>query len=283
MEMFNFSDAQTVLLDRSLRFIHANEADLGRIGDQTLVIQTNHFSEECGRLANYFADLGLEHDHARLVFNPARDEKHRILINADRVRGNSWLHALVNELIHLANLDRFNSDHGNVYRLTADSAIQNYYYEFLLWTRFQAMKIATRVHALAEWHERNGSAVPQNGCYQFSGLNFRGDDLRSDLDVLQQSENITVWREKLWDVLEEMSLYLGGLAFYQRSADPRELDDAFPAAAIEQQLGLDNCLALYALLRRSIDYENWLVQKKELRKVVVAMQEHGRHLYESGN
>ena len=144
------------------------------------------------------------------------------------------------------------------------------------------MKIATRVHALAAWHERNGEAAPQNGCYQFSGLNFRGEDLRSDLEVLQQSENITVWREKLWDVLEEIILYLGGLAFYQRSADPSELDDTFPAAAIEQLLGLDNCLTLYALLRRSIDYENWLVQKKEIRKVVVAMQEHGRHLYESG-
>ena len=276
MKTINIAESETESLKKSLAFLRPHEADLGQIRTNTTIEKSMSFEEECERLSQYYAPLGIEHRSARLVFHPAGAGKHRILINAQVVTGSSWMFLVITELIHLANLIQYNADHGNVYRFTAETAIDQYYYEFLLWTKFQAMKIATRCHACSAWHELNGNAPPDNGCYQFTEVTFRSEAVRAGLRALQQSEGMASWREELWNVLEELALYFGRMALYQTSSLPQDLDDTFPGGSLSQLVGLDNCVQLYAALGRAVDYESWLVQKKEIRQAIVAMQEHGK-------
>ena len=279
MEMFNFSAGETSRINRALGFIGKQEVDLDRLASRTLIVKTENFADECEQVAPYFAGLGLENNNARLVFNTSKDGAHKILLNKANISGLSYIHTLVNELVHLGNLSRFNADHGNVYRLEPEQAIADHYYEFLLWTKFQAMKIATRAHALVSWHEVNGEALPDGGHYQFAQVVFPGEGINAALQGLQGAETIATWREGFWDLLEELAFYFGRLAFYQQEPRPGDLDEYFPAAAIEETVGLYNCLALYAALQAARDYPGWLAEKHNLRKAIVGMQEKGKQRY----
>lgn len=276
MEMFNFSTGETNRIKLALGFIGKTEVDLERLAGRTLIVKTENFADECEQLSAYYAHLGLENGNARLAFNPSASGNHKILVNKDAVAGLSYIHTLVTELVHLGNLSQYGADHGNVYRFEAEQAIADYYYEFLLWSKFQAMKIATRAHALVSWHEVNGEAPPADGRYQFAQAAFAVDDLNAGLQRLLQSETIAAWREEFWGVLEELAFYFGSLAFYQQTARPEDLDEHFPAEAIEQTIGLDSCLALYAALQAARDYPRWLAEKHNIRKIIVAMEEQGK-------
>jgi len=283
MELFNFSAGETRQIHRALEFVAHREVDFDHLSARTLIVKTENFEDECQQVARYYPPLGLESCGARLVFNTTRDGNHKILVNKEGIEGLSYIHTLVTELVHLGNLSRYNVDHGNVYRLEPEQAIADHYYEFLLWSRFQAMRIATRAHALVTWHEVNGEAPPADGRYQFAQIAFPGEGVRAALAGMAQAGTLAAWREDLWNLLEELSLYFGRLAFYQQEAQPSDLDDRFPAALIEATVGLDNCLAFYAGLLRARDYPSWLAEKQALRRAVVAMQEQGKQRYPSGN
>lgn len=280
MEMFNFSADETQRINQALGFIGSREVDLEQLAARTLIVKTENFADECEQLAPYFAGLGLESGNARLVFNPAKDASHKILVNKAAISGLSYVHALVTELVHLGNLSRFSADHGNIYRLEPEQAIADHYYEFLLWTKFQAMRIATRAHALVSWHAINCEDPPEGGRYQFAQTAFPGEGVKATLQGLAQAETIAVWREGLWDLLEELSFYFGRLAFYQQEARPGDLDEHFPAAMIEETVGLFNCLALYAALQAARDYPGWLAEKHNIRTAIVGMQEQGKQRYQ---
>ncbi|MGD9950873.1 MAG: hypothetical protein AB7U29_20765 [Desulfobulbus sp.] len=280
MEMFNFSSAETKRINRALGFISSKEVDLDPLLARTLIVKTENYEDECEQLAPYFALLGLEDGSARLVFNTEKEGTHKILLNKEAISGLSYLHSLITQLVHLGNLSHFNSEHGNIYRLKAEQAIADYYYEFLLWTRFQAMKIATRAHALASWHEVNGDEPPPAGRYQFSQVGFPVEPVGECLYQLVQAGDIGVWREGFWGLLEELATYFGRLAFYQQTANPTEIDTLFPADAIDETIGLESCLMLYAALQATRDYESWKEMRVNMRRAVVAMQDRGKERFD---
>ena len=282
MEMFNFSTAETKLFEKALTFVNRKEADVNAFLANTLIVKTENFFDECDQLAPYYGCLGLEDTNARLVFNPAKGGNHKILLNKTTIIGLSYIHTLVAELVHLANFVSYNAEFGNVYRFTQDQGIANYYYEFLLWTKFQAMKIGIRAHALVSWHEVNGENPPEKGCYQFAEVKFHSDRVAACLGQLQGAEGIVVWREGFWNLLEELVFYFGRLAFYQVTPWPKELDESFPAEAIAQMIGLENSLTFYAVLQHATDYSQWQEQKQNIRRAIVAMQEHGKGLFATG-
>lgn len=279
MELCNFSSEETQHLNRAIRFIGGREVDLQPLLARTLIVKTEHFIEDCKALTAYYPELGLEDGAARLVFNVGPDGQHKILVNKTAVIDLSYIHALATQLVHLGNLNSYNSEHGNVYRLSADQAIADFYYEFLLWTRFQAMKIATRAHALVSWHALNGEAPPADGRYRFAQVAFAVEPVLACLSALEEAAKIDIWRDGFWALLLELTTYLGCLGFYQQSAQPTEVDERFPVAAIDQQLGLENCLKFYAILQASGDYTNWKQMRGYLRQSVVAMQEHGHQRF----
>ncbi|WP_310601382.1 hypothetical protein [Desulfobulbus sp.] len=283
MEFCNFSEDEIRRINRALTFIGNKEVDLDRVSGRTTVIKTDDFENECRRLASYYPHLGLESAGARLVFDTDKDGGHKILLNRHGSDGLAGIHALATELVHLGNLSRYNADHGNVYRLNPEQAIADHYYEFLLWSHFLAMKIATRVHALAAWHEVNGAAPPVDGCYRFSQIAFPDQGLRAALIAAQQAEALSAWREGYWDLLEELARYFGRLAFYQQEPLPAELDERFPSELIREVVGLDNCLAFYGTLLRARDYPAWQAEKHTLRRFVLAMQEHGKDTFPTEN
>ena len=275
MELFNFSAGESKRINRALTFISQQEVDLGTFTERTLVVKTESFEDACDEIARTFPELGLESIGARLVFNTAKDGSHKILVNKDAISGLSYIHTLVGEVVHLGNLSRFTSDHGNIYRLEPEQAIAQYFYEFLLWTKFQAMKIASRAHALMAWHELNGEEPPPAGRYQFAQVAIPGEGVRAALMVAEQAENRAAWRDGLWGFLAELTLYFGRLAFYQQDPRPLDLDEHFPADRIESLIGMDNCLAFYGALLRARNYPDWLAEKQAIRQAVVAMQEQG--------
>ncbi len=282
MEMFNFSAAESGRFNQALTFIPKNEVDLSLLPASTLIVKTENFFDECEQLAPYYNMLGLENGNARLVFHPAKGGGHKILVNKEAITGLSYVHTLVNQLVHLSHLISYNAEYGNVYRFTQDQAIDHYYYEFLLWTKFQAMKISTRVHALVSWHAINGDDLPVGGCYQFTQVDLQGKVVAEALKPLEGAKTLAVWREGFWDLLEELVLYFGRMAFYQQSIRPQELDETFPAEALERMVGLDTCLVFAAILQQTKDYAAWRQQKTLIRKAVVTMQEHGKGLFEPG-
>jgi hypothetical protein len=275
MELFNFSAGESKRINRALTFISQQEVDLGTFTERTLVVKTESFEDACDEIARTFPELGLESIGARLVFNTAKDGSHKILVNKDAISGLSYIHTLVGEVVHLGNLSRFTSDHGNIYRLEPEQAIAQYFYEFLLWTKFQAMKIASRAHALMAWHELNGEEPPPAGRYQFAQVAIPGEGVRAALMVAEQAENRAAWRDGLWGFLAELTLYFGRLAFYQQDPRPLDLDEHFPADRIESLIGMDNCLAFYGALLRARNYPDWLAEKQAIRQAIVAMQEQG--------
>lgn len=275
MELFNFSAGESKRINRALTFISQQEVDLGGFTERTLVVKTENFEDACDEVARYFPELGLESIGARLVFNTAKEGSHKILVNKDAISGLSYIHTLVGEVVHLGNLSHFTSDHGNIYRLEPEQAIAQYFYEFLLWTKFQAMKIASRAHALIAWHELNGEEPPPDGRYQFAQVAFPGEGVRAALTVAEQAENRAAWRDGLWGFFAELTVYFGRLAFYQQEPRPLDLDELFPADRIESLIGMDNCLAFYAALLRAKNYPAWLAEKQAIRQAVVAMQEQG--------
>lgn len=279
MEFFNFSAAEIGRINRALTFINTREVDLDRLSGRTVVVKTGNFEDECRQLARYYPHLGLESAGARLVFNTAREGDHTILVNREGIAGLSYIHSLATELVHLGNLSRYNADHGNVYRLEPGQAIADHYYEFLLWSKFLAMKIATRVHALVAWHEVNGEEAPADGRYRFAQTSFPDEGIRAALAAAQRAATLAAWREGYWDLLEELALYFGRLAFYQQEPRPAELDGRFPADIVGEVVGLDNCLAFYGTLLRARDYPAWLAEKHTLRRFIVAMQERGKERY----
>lgn len=279
MELCNFSSEETQQINLALGFFSAREVDLPPLLARTLIVKTQHFADECTQLSGRYPELGLEDGAARLVFNTAQDGHHKILVNQQAITGLSFIHALATQLVHLGNLHQFNSEHGNIYRMSAEQAIADHYYEFLLWTRFQAMKIATRAHALVSWHAVNGDAPPAEGRYQFAHVSFAVAPLNDALEQLTAATEVVAWREAFWDFLEELMGYLGQLAFYQNTANPAELDAAFPADRIEQEIGLENCLLFYAALQTASDYPAWKEMRTNLRRSVVAMQEHGKQRF----
>ncbi len=275
MELFNFSAGESKRINRALTFFSQQEVDLGGFTERTLVVKTENFEDACDEVSRYFPELGLESIGARLVFNTAKEGSHKILVNKDAISGLSYIHTLVGEVVHLGNLSRFTSDHGNIYRLEPEQAIAQYFYEFLLWTKFQAMKIASRAHALMAWHELNGEEPPPDGRYQFAQVTFPGEGVRAALTLAEQAENRAAWRDGLWRLLAELTVYFGRLAFYQQDPRPLDLDEHFPADQIESLIGMDNCLAFYAALLRARNYPAWLAEKKAIRQTIVAMQEQG--------
>ncbi len=276
MEIFNFSSAETNRINRALGFISTKEVDLEPILARTLIVKTENYEDECEKLAPYYAQLGLEDGNARLVFDSSKEGAHKILINKAAISGLSYVHALVNQVVHLGNLSFYNREHGNIYRMEADQAIADYYYEFLLWSRFQAMKVATRAHALVSWHEVNGEEPPKDGRYQFSQVGFPVEPVGECLYQLVQAEDIAQWREIFWGLLEELSTYFGRLAFYQQDANPAELDEHFPAEPLDETVGLENCLMLYASLQVARDYASWKEMRPQMRQAIVAMQDQGK-------
>jgi hypothetical protein len=279
MELFNFSADESKRIHRAMTFIAKRELDFDPLSVRTLVVNTDNFEDACQEVARYYPALGLESGNARLVFNSARDGFHKILVNKAAIEGLSYIYTLVTEFVHLGNLSRYNADHGNIYRLEAEKAIADHYYEFLLWSKFQAMKIATRVHALMAWHEVNGEAQPEDGRYQFAQADFPGEMLGATLQALRQTETLAAWREGFWYLLEELVHYFGQLAFYQQEPQPAELDEHFPAELIDDMVGLDNVLAFYGTLLRSGDYPAWLTEKSTLRRCIVVMQEKGKEQF----
>lgn len=278
MELINFSDAEITLCKRFVAYVRPQEAAINRLGARTTVMKTQQFEDECTRLAAYYPAIGLEHGNARVFFDASKEGCHRILLNAESLSGVSWLHALVHELVHLHNLDRYNQVVGNVYRLTQESALSQYYYEFLLWSKFQAMTIATRVHALAAWHATNGPAAPADGCYQFAQVSFQVEEVHHSLNSLESAATLSEWREYLWGVLEGLAMYFGKIHFFQPGATPSAVDPAFPGELMEKQLGTSGS-DFYAVLQHCADYDQWQEQRSALRQVVMAMQEHGHGLY----
>ena len=276
MEFCNFSDDEIKSINRALTFIGKNEVDLGRVSGRTSVVKTDNFENECRQLAHYYPHLGLESAGARLVFNTGKAGDHKILLNQDGLDTLSSIHALVTELVHLGNLSQYNDDHGNIYRLETEQAIAAHYYEFLLWSQFFAMKIATRAHALAAWHEVNGEAPPVDGRYRFAQITFPTEGIMMALTKAQQAEDLSAWRVGYWDLLEELGRYFGRLAFYQQEPCPAELDEQFPSELIRETVGLDNCLAFYGTLLRARDYPAWQAEKHTLRRFIVAMHEQGK-------
>jgi hypothetical protein len=266
MELFNFSNAEISRINRALGFIRSREVDLESVLSRTLIVKTENFEDECEQLAAYYAPLGLEDGSARTVFNTTREQPHKILLNKAAINGLSYVHTLIAQVVHL----------GNVYRLDADQAIADYYYEFLLWTRFLAMKIATRAHALVNWHEVNGDDPPEDGRYRFAQVDFPLAPVTTSLQFLQQTVEIAPWREGFWELLEELATYFGQLAFYQQTANPGEVDEQFPARDLEQTVGLENCLMLYAAFQAARDYDGWKEMRFHIRRAVVAMQEQGK-------
>ena len=281
MEMFNFSSVETNRFHRALGFVSSKEVDLEPLLARTLIVKTENFEEECEQLAAYYAPLGLENGSARLVFHTGKEGSHKILLNKATIADLSYIHTLITQLVHLGNLSRFNGEHGNIYRLEAEQAVADFYYEFLLWTRFQAMKIATRAHALVSWHEVNGEAPPEQGRYQFGQIDFPVEPVQACLQFLQETEEIAPWREGFWGLLEELSSYFGRLAFYQQTANPAEVDKHFPAPGVEQTVGLENCLMLYAALQAARDYAGWKEMRTNMRQAIVAMQEQGKQRLEA--
>ncbi|MDD2466760.1 MAG: hypothetical protein PHI97_22405 [Desulfobulbus sp.] len=276
MELLNFSSAETRRINRALGFISSKEVDLEPLLARTLIVKTEHYADECEQLAPYFAPLGLEDGSAHLVFNSAKDGMHKILLNKETISGLSSVYSIIAQVVHLGNLRNFSREHGNIYRLDAAQAIANHYYEFLLWTRFQAMKIATRAHALLSWHEVNGEEPPQDGRYQFSQVGFPVEPVGESLYQLVQAGDVAAWREGFWGLLEELANYFGRLAFYQQTANPSEVDERFPADAIGKTVGLENCLMFYASLQAARDYKGWTDMRAHMRKAVVAMQDLGK-------
>ena len=281
MQLDNFSSRETALLTRALAFVRPGEMDPA-LTDAVQIVKTDNFADECDQLARYYAPLGLETRTSRPVFDTGRNGRHRILLNNAAISGLSFLHTLVGDLVHLNNLRRYTADHGNVYRFTQEQAIAQAWYEFLVWTRFQAMRIATRAHALVSWHEVNGEQPPADGCYRFARVDLTSPGLTASLEQLRRAEDLAAWRAGLWDLLQELALYFGRLAFYQRDARPGELDKAFPEQVLEETVGLNNVLSLYRLLLQAGSYDQWSGQWDALRGTVLAMQEHGRRRYAAG-
>jgi hypothetical protein len=282
MEIFNFSTAETGLLNKALTFISRKEVDFDPVSANLLIVKTENFFDECEQLAPYYANLGLENAHARLVFNPAKGGAHKILINKEGITGLSYIYTVVTQMVHLVNIAQYNAEFGNVYRFSQEQAIAHSYYEFLLWTKFQGMKMGTRAHALMSWHAANGEHLPEGGCYQFARVNFHGKVVEDALQPLQAAGTMAVWREGFWDLLEELAFYFGRLAFYQQNPQPHELDEAFPTAALARVIGLENCLVFYAVLQQIRDYAGWRQQRANIRRAIVAMEEHGKGLFAPG-
>ena len=280
MEMFNFSSAESNRINRALGFIGTKEVELKALLARTLLIKTENYADECEQLDAYFARLGLEDNTARLAFNTSADGTHKILVNKEAIFDLSYVYSVVSQIVHLGNLDQYNREYGNIYRMEADQAIANYYYEFLLWSRFQAMKIATRAHALISWHEVNGEEPPEGGKYQFSQVGFPVEPVGECLYQLVQARDIAAWREGFWELLGEMTTYFGRLAFYQQEPNPAAIDDRFPAEPLDEMVGLENTLLLYGALQVARDYTSWKEMRENIRRSVVAMQDFGKQKFE---
>lgn len=272
MEFYNFSQEETKQIQRALGFIGAKEVALAPVLARTLILKTENFAQDCQELSAYFAQMGLEDSNACLAFNPDETGSHKVLLNKDTVVGLSYIHSLVMQIVHLGNLTRFNAEYGNIYRLEPEQAISNYYYEFLLWTRFQAMHLATRAHALVSWHAVNGDAPPPDGKYQFSAVHFPVEPVEQHLAKLTAVTDVSDWRTELWGFLAELAYYFGRLTFYQHTAEPLAVDDRFPAGTIEATVGLETTLRFYAVLQQSKNYAAWQENRKELRKLIIEMQ-----------
>lgn len=281
MEFFNFSAAETGRINRAFGFIGRHEIDLGRISGRTLVVKTENFDDECRQLAQYYPLLGLENAAARLVFETTDSGSHKILLNKAAISQLSYIHNLVVQLVHLDHLTSYRAEFGNVYRLEAEQAIANHYYEFLLWSTFQAARIATRVHALMAWHEANGEAPPADGCYRFAEVVVHNQELLATLDALRQAPGLSAWREEFWPFLHALVTYFGQLALYQQKPEPADLDPQFPDQSLEAMVGLATCLAFYATLLRAPSYADWQGEKHSLRQLIVAMQEQGAKRFPS--
>ena len=281
MALFNFSAREGALIERALGFVNRQEVDPALAG-AVLIVKTAAFADECDRLAPYYPLLGLENRNSRLVFDASRHGGHKILINQETISGLSFVHTLVGDLVHLANLGLFAAEHGNFYRFDQEQAIARHWHEFLLWSRFQAMRVATRAHALCSWHEANGDAPPADGCYRFEGFDCHSPGLEQSLRGLAEAGEIGAWREGLWDLLEEAALSFGRMAFLQQEARPEQVDGRFPAEAIEQAVGLDNALALYGAMLQSRHYGEWSERRRAIRAVILEMQERGRARFAPG-
>ena len=70
---------------------------------------------------------------------------------------------------------------------------------------------------------------------------------------------------------------------YEQTANPAEIDDHFPEEAIEETIGLENCLMFYAALQATREYTSWKDMRANMRRAIVGMQDRGKERFDRQN
>ncbi len=127
---------------------------------------------------------------------------------------------------------------------------------------------------LMMWHQVNGNEPPKDGKYQFKDITLGDHGILHCLDMLDEVEKVDKIRENYWDLLVELCIYFGMLAFYQQDANPTNIDPDFPADGLEKWLGLDDVLRLYQLMQNVGSYDQWPDVQRDFRQCIVRMEQH---------
>ncbi|WP_028581262.1 hypothetical protein [Desulfogranum japonicum] len=281
MEFFNFSSQEKKKIQKALRFITQEELDIFSLPTDLPVIRTENFQSECEEFIDPERILGTENDRGVVIFPNNRTAKHKIILNKELIQGISYVYSLSKELIHLYNFLRFFKDHGHLYTFNQDKLIQTYYFEFLLWTKFQARKISTRTYLLMNWHETHGEESPKDGHYTFSGINIQTTPVLNRLEQLTKTTDSPALRENLWELFNDLASYLGELAFYQNQPAPSSIDEDYPVQILDQWLGEKNVLRMYGLLLSCQKYDDFTTIQQGLRACILNMEEHCKNCFEA--
>ncbi len=281
MEFFNFSSQEKKTIQQALGFITGEELNMSSLPAELPVIKTENFTSECTEFIDPERTLGTENDHGVVIFPNNRTAKHKIILNKDLIQGVSYVYSLSKELIHLYNFHRFFEDHGHLYTFNQDKLIQTYYFEFLLWTKFQARKISTRTYLLMKWHETHGDEPPEGGRYSFSGINIHTQSVQTRLEQLTTAPDGNRMREILWDLFSDLAIYFGELAFYQNQPAPSSLDEKYPNQVLDEWLGEENTLRMYGLLLSCTKYTDFTGIQKDLRSCILQMEQHCKNRFEA--
>ncbi len=274
MEFINFSETEISKINKALSFIAKQELNPSIIPTDLPVTQTDSFLNDCEQFLDPERTIGTENMFATLVFPNNRTSTHKLFLNKAKINGLSYIHSLTGELVNLNNFCYFFKENGHMYTFTPEKMMERYYHEFLLWSKFLAAKVSTRVYMLMMWHEVNGDAPPADGKYQFEEITLGGHNVGVCLDNLEKLEKIEEVRDMYWDLLVELSIYFGMLSFYQKEADPTNIDPTFPADSLDKWLGMDDVLRLYQLMQNVGNYTQWAEHSNEVRKCVIRMEQH---------
>ncbi|PIE59300.1 MAG: hypothetical protein CSA32_04775 [Desulfobulbus propionicus] len=250
MEFHNFSKEEIAHFHKALACISPNELDTTRLPDNLAIVQTETYQADCDQFIDPERSIGTEDIDAAVIFPNNRTASPKILLNKEKIVDLSYIHTLSKQLVIVYNFHLFFCDYGHMYTFTQEKMIEKYYYEFLLWVKFQAKKISTRAYVIRMWHKINGEAPPPDNHYFFAGITVNKDALNRKLHNLEQSDHVAAARENVWDCLGALAAYLGELAFYQNTPDPGQVDEDFPGIEIFRWFGEENTLKLYDLLLR---------------------------------